>query len=486
MHASDEATFDVIVIGAGGSGLAAAAAASAAGARTLLLEKRGLIGGTTRLAVGSISGARTQLQKRAGIEDDFDAFHQDMDAFTADLLPRDNPVLRRMLAHEAGVTIDWLEAMGVAFAGPYPEPPHRVSRMHNTVPGPRLIIARLLARCEAAGTVIVTDAAVTGLELDADGRVTGVRYSIGTQTHTARARGGVVLASGDFSGNTVMRADNLPVAAARAMPINPDNDGDGFDLACQAGARLLNMDMIFGPQMRFPRADTAGFTEWLPTWPWLARLGAQFFMHAPAWLLKPLVSSLLIANMSPSDELFKAGAVLVDSQGRALDKSRPAVAIAQTADRKGWIIMAASVADRFRAAPHFISTAPGIAFAYLGDYERGRPDLIRHAPDLAQLARAIGLPPGHSLSQATDRQQAGPWLALGPVQPMLTTTEGSAAVDDHCRMLNHEGQPITGLYGAGCIGQGGLLLRGHGLHLAWTFTSGRIAGEQAAAQARAA
>jgi fumarate reductase flavoprotein subunit len=30
------------------------------------------------------------------------------------------------------------------------------------------------------------------------------------------------------------------------------------------------------------------------------------------------------------------------------------------------------------------------------------------------------------------------------------------------------------------MGQGGMLLRGHGLHLAWAFTSGRIAGNLAA------
>jgi predicted oxidoreductase len=36
--------------------------------------------------------------------------------------------------------------------------------------------------------------------------------------------------------------------------------------------------------------------------------------------------------------------------------------------------------------------------------------------------------------------------------------------------------PTAGLYAAGSNGQGGLLLKGHGLHLGWAFTSGRIAG----------
>jgi fumarate reductase flavoprotein subunit len=40
--------------------------------------------------------------------------------------------------------------------------------------------------------------------------------------------------------------------------------------------------------------------------------------------------------------------------------------------------------------------------------------------------------------------------------------------------------PIPGLYAAGSTGQGGLLLEGHGHHLAWAFISGHLAGRHAA------
>ena len=67
-------SYDVIVVGGGGSGLAAAAAAGQAGAKVLVLEKQPTLGGTTWLAVGSISAAGTRLQKRAGIQDDHQGF----------------------------------------------------------------------------------------------------------------------------------------------------------------------------------------------------------------------------------------------------------------------------------------------------------------------------------------------------------------------------------------------------------------------------
>jgi fumarate reductase flavoprotein subunit len=476
-------SFDVIVVGGGGSGLAAAAAAGQAGARVLVLEKQAQLGGTTWLAVGSISAAGTRLQKRAGIFDDPKSFVEDMEAFTADLLPRDNPGLRAMLAREAGPTVDWLEDLGVAFAGPYAEPPHRVLRMHNTVPGPRLIIDRLERAAHLSGAVIHTGATSQELLQDSNGRVYGVTYRVEGQDRRATARGGVILASGDFSGNETMRQAYLASAAARAVPLNPHNQGDGFALVQPLNAALCNMDAIFGPQLRFPRASRLGLNERMPSWPWLARAAAIFFMHAPKWMLKPLVRSLMIANMSPSESLFKAGAVLVSSTGHILDSARPAQSVAHTVDRTGYIVMTAQVAKAFSALPNYISTAPGIAYAFFQDYARGRPDLVHSAENSNSLAISLGMD-ALSLASAIGDLAKKPLVALGPVQAMLTTTEGALSVDDKCQVLDANGSVLAGLYAAGCMAQGGMLLRGHGLHLAWAFTSGRITGNLAAQASR--
>jgi hypothetical protein len=43
---------------------------------------------------------------------------------------------------------------------------------------------------------------------------------------------------------------------------------------------------------------------------------------------------------------------------------------------------------------------------------------------------------------------------------------------------------VPGLWAAGIAGQGGLILKGHGHHIGWAFTSGRIAGRHAAVSAR--
>jgi fumarate reductase flavoprotein subunit len=59
-------------------------------------------------------------------------------------------------------------------------------------------------------------------------------------------------------------------------------------------------------------------------------------------------------------------------------------------------------------------------------------------------------------------------------------SEGGLKIDSQFRVMSREGRPIPGLFAAGSAGQGGLLLEGHGHHLGWAFTSGRLAGRNAA------
>ena len=469
---------DVVIVGGGGAGLAAAVAAARRGVRTLLLEKGAELGGSTRLSVGSFSAAGTRLQHRAGLGDDPDAFRIDMDAFVGELSARDNPALRALLSAEAGVTLEWLEELGVVFAGPFPEPPNRVARMHTVLPSTRMYLARLERAARRVGALIRVGVSAARLITGAGGRVIGVEVEDGNRRYPIRVARGVILATGDFSGNAGMRAEFLAAPACAAVPINPANTGDGHRLGRDVGAALRNMDVIYGPQLRFPRAPRPGLADRLPPWSWLARLGALYLTWAPRFLLKPLVTGLLITHMSPSDQLFQEGAVLVDREGRRLEGAGAAVALTQAPDVSGFILLDSRMVERFSRYPYFISTAPGIAYAYFQDYAAGRPDLVHRGETPEGLAARIGARPA-LLGAAVEKLIARPLFALGPVRAMLTVTEGGLAVDVSCRVLREDGSAVPGLYGAGGVAQGGMLLKGHGLHIAWAMTSGRIAGEMA-------
>jgi fumarate reductase flavoprotein subunit len=92
--------------------------------------------------------------------------------------------------------------------------------------------------------------------------------------------------------------------------------------------------------------------------------------------------------------------------------------------------------------------------------------------DGAVLARSVG-----------DALTQPPFIALGPVRAVFVHNEGGLMVDEQHRVLDARGVPIDGLRAAGATGQGGLLLKGHGHHLAWAFVSGRRAGRFAAERA---
>jgi succinate dehydrogenase/fumarate reductase flavoprotein subunit len=195
--------------------------------------------------------------------------------------------------------------------------------------------------------------------------------------------------------------------------------------------------------------------------------------------------------LAPSPSLFAQGAILVNKNGdRFTDETKePAYTLPEQPDKVGYILLDGQVAQRFEAWPDFISTAPGVAYAYVKDYRRNRPDIFATAPTLDALGDRLGMPPG-ALEITVARHNAeaggrprigeGPYVTLGPVRAVFVHAEGGLAVDQQHRVLGPGERPIAGLYAAGSTGQGGLLLKGHGHHLAWAFASGRRAGRNAA------
>ncbi|MET0457193.1 MAG: FAD-dependent oxidoreductase [Mycobacterium sp.] len=470
-------TYDVVVVGGGGSGLAAAVAAAERGASVAVVERRDRLGGTTAYSVGSLTAADTPLQRRKGIHDDPLELVEDMWAFDKELLEGDAPALRRLYAVESGRTYDWLVAHGVVFSGPYPEPPHRVPRMHNVIPNSRSYIARLAGAARRAGVDVMTSTEALQLVTDDLNRVTGLEVDSADGRRHLTARRSVILASGDFSGSATMRKAYLPESAHGAIPINDAALGLGHQLAAEVGAELRRMDQLFGPQLRFPPPPKPGVIDRLPLWRWLCRIEGIVVRTLPAAALRPIVKSLLVSHMSPSNALFEQGAVLVDGNGvRFGSEVSPAEELSTRPDCCGYIVLDESVAARFEHAPHHVSTAPGIAFAYFSDYARGRPDLITRAPDVATLARSIGVDADNLAQAVSSSTLRGPFVAMGPVYSMLTVTEGAVAIDAELRVLREDGSVIEGLMAVGGVGQGGMLLKGHGHHIGWAMTSGRLAG----------
>jgi len=474
------AEFDVIVVGGGGSGLAAAIEARTAGARVILLEKNAAPGGSTAWSIGSVTATGTPHQKRAGIVDTPEEHWRDMAGFNGALDNRDNPELRRILADGMPETFQWLLDQGVRFFGPMPEPPHRKPRMHNVLPNSRSYIVHLSRTAHRLGVVIRTGFRVTQLVTE-NGRVFGVKDAGGEIIKAPS----VVLAAGDFTSDPELKAQHMGPREARIDGVNITATGDGQKLALALGARVINGDLALGPELRFVPPQKQNWLLKLPPWPLLAQFMAWSLDHMPPALLRPFVMSFVTTALAPSPALFEAGAILVNSRGDRFTDERhaPAFDLPEQPGKIAYIVLDAATAARFTQWPDFISTAPGVAYAYLPDYRRNRGDIYAEGPTFDALAAKTGMA-SSSLAKAGSALGAGPYVALGPVRAVFVHAEGGLAVDTEHRVLGPGDAPIPGLYAAGSTGQGGLLLKGHGHHLAWAFVSGRRAGRNAAAAAR--
>lgn len=486
-----QAACDVLVIGGGGAGLAAAIEAADRGAAVVLLEKNPELGGTTAWSIGSFTATQTPQQRARGIADSPDEHFADMPKFAGPLAGRDNPALRRLFVDNASETLRWLMALGVEFFGPMPEPPHSKPRMHNVLPNARAYIHRLGRHADRLGVDIRPGTRAVRFLLQGE-RVVGAACEAakgGSMNVHARA---VVLASGDYAANAALKARFISPEVARVDAMNPTATGDGHEMAFPLGARVLNGDVLSGPTLRFVPPPRESLDRLLPPSRLVARAMRLALQYLPDRALRPFVLKFTTTSMAPELDLFARGALLVNKVGDRVVGAPPTLglAIAGEPGKIGYVVMDRGLADTFSAWPNFISTAPGVAYAYFDDFRRTRPDIFHRADSVAALAAALAMDPG-TLEEAVEahnaeapaRLETPPFYALGPARSYVVLTDGGLAVNAQLQVLGENDVPIPGLFAAGSVGQGGLMLKGHGHHIGWAFTSGRIAGRLAAAEA---
>lgn len=482
---------DVLVIGGGGAGLAAAIEAADNDAHVILIEKNPELGGTTAWSIGSFTATQTTQQLASGIDDNPDAHFDDMPKFAGPLADRDNPTLRRLFVDNANETLRWLEALGVEFYGPMPEPPHTQPRMHNVLPNSKAYIRALGQQAQNIGVDVRVGVRAKRFLLDGD-RVVGAACDLGDGEDREIRAHTVVLASGDYAANPELKARYISPEVAKVDAMNPTATGDGHEMAFPLGARVLNGDVLSGPTLRFVPPPTETLDRQLPPSRFVGKMMRLALQHFPQRLLRPFILRFTTTSMAPELDLFAKGALLVNKLGGRITGAPPKLGlnIASEPDKIGYVIMDQTLADTFSAWPNFISTAPGVSYAYFDDFRRTRPDIFYKAGSLPELAEALSID-GAALTasvaahneEAESKIGTAPYYALGPAKSYVVLTDGGLAVNENLQVLNDKDEPIVGLYAAGSVGQGGLMLKGHGHHIGWAFTSGRIAGRLAATAA---
>ncbi len=371
--------------------------------------------------------------------------------------------------------------------------------MHNVLPGAKAYTAALQIALQRIGGRLICDANVQELLLD-NRRVVGIRAMLGGEHREFGATHGVILAAGDYASNEQLIGRYKGDDFRKIDGINPFACGDGHRLAETAYAKLVNMDVTYGSELRLIPNSKNPFQQWLSVRGPLIKLQGAIARRIPRWIMRAAVKRMLVTWQHPEAALFTDGAILLNRQGaRFVNETKwpdREISVAAQPEKAAWILLDRHLVERYSKWPHFISTAPDIAYAYVDDYRRLRPDVTHAGDSLQAAAQSAGIPANAAVKTVekynlyvagraadefgrkgdTNLLEPGPSVLLGPVKAYFTTTEGGAAVNQRLQVLCDRGEVIPGLYAIGHNGLGGMILWGHGLHIARAMTSGRLAG----------
>ena len=544
-----DAHADVVVAGSGGAGWAAAIGAATADAKVLVLEKGERIGGTTAQAGGGETyRASTWLwicdhpwladlgvvdprddalryMARLARPERYDAEHPTLglDADEHDLLgvffDRGKEAVAGL--QEAGA----LDLAPLAHINDY-----YADLPENLAPRGRALFHRVAGGAEGTGAEIVASLAAAGDRLGVETRVSlPVRALVvdeegggvvgvaagrtGADATLVRATGGLVLAAGGFGANPTLLREFLrgPVLGGMAASTNT---GDTILLAIAVGAQLRNLNEAwFAPIVLDQAPSPASGTFRLPGDSMLLvnRYGERavnekttynemtraFFAWDPARAEYPNLPLVMVYDGSVSERCrdLPEDAPVAEGGGNPLPRApggEPHELRGETLEELAGVV-GAHLARHRRLLPG-VTLADNFAERLGQTIERfdrlaraGVDEDFGRGGTTTERARSGPPRPGSTLPNPTMHpfRARGPYFAVVLV-PGVLDTKGGPAIDGRARVLDLDGAPIPGLYGAGnaVASPAGQAYWAGGTTLGLAMTFGWIAGRDAARRAQ--
>lgn len=494
-----EATYDVVVLGGGGAGLTASITAAQNGAKVILVEKAGSLGGNTLIAGQGFNACDPERQANTEMSEallgqlksyldldpaDFGAFAEVLETVKGQINDYiasgsttlfDSPELHmlhtymggkrtgldgtviepdlelaRTFATNALDALEWAESIGAQWndttstilGAMWP-------RSHGLANGN--VITILTDAAKANGVEIVTDTRANELIVE-NGKVVGVKATTSEGANvTLHANSGVVLATGGFSANApmVVEYNNYWPGLSDTMPSTnaPTITGDGIVMAKAVGADLVGM----------------GFAQLMPSsHPVDGSLFSGIWGSAETQVFVNKEGKRYVNEYAERDVLSKAALAQTDGIFYIICDNK----IAKNADvagmeAKGNVVVADTLEE--------LAEKLGIPTdTFVETIERYNSFVDAQKDD------DFGKPLfGEKIDEA-------PFVAT-PRSPSLHHTMGGVKIDTNTHVISTEGNVIDGLYAAGEVTGGlhaGNRLGGNAMTDFLVF--GRIAGENAA------
>ena len=467
---NDPPDHDLIVVGAGTAGMPCAIVAAESGARVLVLEKSGEIGGTLHISAGQMSAAGSRLQREKGIDD---SPQEHFDEVMQLGHGRNDPTLVRLAVDEAAATLDWLQDLGLEFPSRMPI----VYYGHEPYSKPRTawgremgisILAVLRARFEQLvdeGRIeLLLECRLERLLTEA-GAVVGV-LATGPNGPAEHRGAAVALCCGGYAaGREVF--DELHPGVHCVLGGRETSTGDGLRAARDVGAALRGAECHLGTIGTIETAPGSGRMEF---WEAFANLAPQFRGAREIWVNQ--AAQRFIAEDCPSaDERERAlhaegGRFWIVFDESAIDEDDPLVL--------GW---SSEMLREKAAGGALVCVADTIG--ELAEKAGLDPAGLHATTDAFNTAVRDGVDPLGRAHLENGISRA-PFYALA-AHAGTTVSFAGVHVDAELRALDDAGQPIPGLFAAGeVIGAASLMGDGYsgGMCVTPALSFGRVLGAQ--------
>ncbi len=238
---------DVVVLGAGAAGMSAAIEASNAGSKVVILEKQGIIGGSTTRSGGKLIAAGTKYQEEQGFTGDTpEALFDYFKSVGGDKL---DDVKLKEFTDNALTDVNWLEDMGVDIINV--EPIHSSItpwRVMNTKGGGGQvsgiggqISVPLYDTLSKTDTEIFYETTADEI-LMKDGVITGAKGTRKDGTSVTVNAPNVIIATGGYAQSEEYTSHLKMGKVATSVPAG--NVGDGIQLGQDVGAKIEFTDGI--------------------------------------------------------------------------------------------------------------------------------------------------------------------------------------------------------------------------------------------------
>jgi len=235
---------DIVIIGAGGAGLTAATEAASKGARVIVLEKMGIVGGNTNYSTGGINAAYTKEQERLGIKDSKEVFFNDTMNGGQHL---NDPDLVHTLIDNSASVVEWLQSPMIgadlsdvgAFGGATNK------RIHRPKGGGAIgahLVPLLYKAALSQGAEIRLNNKVIDI-ISENGKAAGVKISYAGGEYTIKAKA-VIIATGGFGANPDMITFYQASLEGFSTTNHKGATGDAFKMVEKFNAALTQMEQI--------------------------------------------------------------------------------------------------------------------------------------------------------------------------------------------------------------------------------------------------